>query len=75
MKVKLTLGDRATGKQTVLEGEGSGLIVSIEGYEDFIGTPDIIVLDETGSGLDLHVWADKGYEDATHVISLKDVAV
>lgn len=42
-----------------------------EGYEDYHGTAQLVLLERANGRLVLRVWADKSSEEPTHVISLE----
>lgn len=63
-------GDNAPIEAFALLGDGQ-VWLGAEGYEDFHGAAQLVLLEQFDGKLLLTVWADKSSEEPTHVISLE----
>ena len=54
----------------VLHGDGQ-IWLGAEGYEDFHGAAQLVLLEQYEGKLLLTIWSDKTSEEPTHVISLE----
>ena len=63
-------GDNAPIEAFALLGDGQ-VWLGAEGYEDFHGAAQLVLLEQFDGKLLLTVWADKSSDEPTHVISLE----
>jgi len=73
--VRVDLIEQGDGEHEPIEGFallGDGQVwLGAEGYEDFHGAAQLVLLEQYEGKLLLTVWSDKSSEEPTHVISLE----
>lgn len=57
--------------KVTLKIDQRGAYIAVKGYEDGSGGDEIIMLENYGGKLRLHIWADKNNSDPTHTIDLE----